>query len=294
MRFAFTDDQLALRDAVRELLAAECSPEVVRAAWPVPDTDGQGPGAGARADRARLDALWGHLCDMGVIGLLVAEADGGMGFDEVAAAVVLAETGYAAVPHPVVEAMCIVAPRSKNPAPMRADVGWGNEPLQGEPVDGALSSFGSIIEADPQSFERAALGTAAQLIGLGNRMLDLSVGYVTERTQFGVPIGSFQAVKHHLADARLALEFAAPAVWQAAWSLANGAPSAVRDVSMAKVMAGEAAHLVGRNALQCHGGIGYTVEYDLHLFLKRTWALEKLWGDTAFHRARVAQAIGVS
>lgn len=293
MRFAFTDDQLALRDAVRDLLTAECPPEVVRAAWPGPDVDGQGPGAGARADRARLDGLWGHLGDMGVLGLLVAEADGGMGFDEVAATVVLAETGYAAVPHPVVEAMCVVAPQTKNPSPLRADVGWGNEPLQGELVDGALSSLGSIIEADPHCFERAALGTAAQLIGLGNRMLDLTVGYVTERTQFGVPIGSFQAVKHHLADARLALEFAAPAVWRAAWSLANGAPSAMRDVSMAKALAGDAAHLVGRNALQCHGGIGYTVEYDLHLFLKRTWALEKLWGDAVFHRARVAHAIGV-
>jgi len=293
MRFAFTDDQLALRDAVRDLLAAECPPEVVRASWPAPDADGQGPGAGARAETERLDTVWSHLADMGVLGLLVPEADGGMGFDEVAAAVVLAETGYTAVPLPVVEAMCVVAPATGDTAPARGHVGWGGEALAGEPVDGALTRFGSSVEADDRAFERAALGTAAQLVGLGRRMVDLTVDYVAERQQFGVPVGSFQAVKHHLADARLALEFAAPAVWRAAWSLSQGSDTAERDVSMAKAMAADAAHLVGRKALQCHGGIGYTVEYDLHLFLKRTWALERLWGDAAWHRRRVAAAIGV-
>lgn len=295
MRFAFTDDQIALRDAVRDLLAVECPPEVVRAAWPAPDADGQGPGAGARADTARVDALWGHLSDMGVFGVLVAEESGGLGLDEVAAAVVLAETGYAAVPHPVVEAVCVLAPATANPAPLRAQVGWGADRLNivGDLVDGAVADFGSAIDADRIGTLRATLGIAAQLIGLGRRMLDLTVAYVGEREQFGVPVGSFQAVKHHLADARLALEFAAPAVWRAAWSLSVGADTAERDVSMAKATAAEAAHLVGRHALQCHGGIGYTVEYDLHLYLKRVWVLEKLWGDTATHRRRVATTLGI-
>lgn len=293
MRFAFTDDQLAMRDAVRALLATECPPEVVRSAWPVPDADGQGPGAGARSEAARLDALWGRLGEMGVFGLLVPETAGGMGADEVAAAVVLAETGFAAVPLPVVEAMCVVAPALEQPEPARGHIGWGAASIDGAAVDGALTRFGSDVDPDDLAFDRAALGTAAQLIGLGRRMLVMTAAYVTERHQFGVPVGSFQAVKHHLADARLALEFAAPTVWRAAWSLANGEASAQRDVSMAKAMAADAAHLVGRKALQCHGGIGYTVEYDLHLFLKRTWALETLWGDTAWHRRRVALAIGV-
>ncbi len=293
MRFAFTDDHLALRDAVRGLLAAECPPEVVRAAWPAPGPDGQGPGAGARSDPERVQQLWQHLADMGVLGLLVPTEVGGMGFDEVAAAVVLAETGHAAVPLPVVEAMCVVAPALGDPAPDLARVGWGAAPVDGEPVDGALARFGSDVEADAVAFERAAVGTAAQLVGLARRMLEMTVAYVTERHQFGVPVGSFQAVKHHLADARLALEFAEPAVWRAAWSLREGRPSAARDVSMAKVLAGEAAQLTGRKALQCHGGIGYTVEYDLHLYLKRAWALTPLWGDTAWHRRRVAAAIGV-
>ncbi len=110
MRFSFTEDQLALRDAVRDLLAKECPPEVVRAAWPEPDADGQGPGAGARSTPEQLAAVWHHLAEMGVLGLLVPEDRGGLGFDEVAAALVLEETGYVAVPHPVVETVCVAAP----------------------------------------------------------------------------------------------------------------------------------------------------------------------------------------
>jgi alkylation response protein AidB-like acyl-CoA dehydrogenase len=293
VRFSFTEDQLALRDAVRDLLAKECPPEVVRAAWPEPDADGQGPGAGARSTPEQLAAVWSHLAEMGVLGLLVPESNGGLGFDEVAAALVLEETGYVAVPHPVVEAVCVTAPVLGDPAPDRSQVGWGEVAMTGAVVDRSVDLRGPGVEADALAFDRAALGTAAQLVGLSRRMLDLTVAYVIERRQFGVPIGSFQAVKHHLADARLQLEFAAPAVYRAAWSLATNDPNAARDVSMAKALASDCAHLVGRKALQCHGGIGYTVEYDLHLFLKRAWALEKLWGDAAWHRDRVGRALGV-
>ena len=83
-----------------------------------------------------------------------------------------------------------------------------------------------------------------------------------------------------------------PTVWRAAWSVAHDLPSRGRDVSTAKAMASDAAELVGRKALQCHGAIGYTVEADLHLFLKRTWALSRAWGDTAHHTDRVAAALG--
>jgi alkylation response protein AidB-like acyl-CoA dehydrogenase len=115
---------------------------------------------------------------------------------------------------------------------------------------------------------------------------------VKERQQFGVAVGSFQAVKHHLADAALALEFARPAVHRAAWSVATSAPTRARDVSMAKAMASDASELAGRKALQCHGAIGYTVEADLHLYMKRTWALARSWGDSAFHTHRDADALG--
>ena len=132
--------------------------------------------------------------------------------------------------------------------------------------------------------DRLALGAAAQLVGLGQRMLDMTVDYVKQREQFGVPIGSFQAVKHHLADALKELAFARPAVRRAAAD--HGSP---RDMSMAKAMASDAARFSGRQALQCHGAIGYTVEHDLHRYLKRTWALARTHGDAAWHRERIAR-----
>jgi alkylation response protein AidB-like acyl-CoA dehydrogenase len=142
-----------------------------------------------------------------------------------------------------------------------------------------------------RGFDRGVAFTAAQLLGLADRMLTMTVDYVKERHQFGVPIGSFQAIKHHLADATLKLEFARPVVYRAAYSLAHDAPERSRDTSMAKVYAAEAARMVGSVALQCHGAIGYTTECDLHLYLKRAWALEAAWGDTYWHRERVATAV---
>lgn len=141
------------------------------------------------------------------------------------------------------------------------------------------------------AFDRGALGTAAQLVGLADRMLEMTVEYVRQRYQFGVPIGSFQAIKHHLADALLRLEFAKPAVHHAAWSIDQRLETRSRDVSVAKCLASQAAHQVARTALQCHGAIGYTVEYDLHLWMKRVWALSASWGDAAYHRNRVGVAV---
>ena len=143
------------------------------------------------------------------------------------------------------------------------------------------------------AFDRGALGTAAQLVGLSRAMLELTVTYVTQRHQFGKPVGSFQAVKHHLADARLQIEFAAPAVLYAAYAMAHRQDDASRSVSQAKYLSGAAAAATGRAALQCHGAVGYTTEYDLHLFLKRSWALARAWGGADFHLDRVARASGL-
>jgi alkylation response protein AidB-like acyl-CoA dehydrogenase len=135
--------------------------------------------------------------------------------------------------------------------------------------------------------EEATVAAAAQLVGLGQRMLDMTVDYVKERRQFGVPVGSFQAVKHQLADALKEVAFARPAVWRAAATLEP------RDVSMAKAMASDAASFVARRALQCHGAIGYTVEYELHRFLKQTWVLARSFGDAAWHRDRIAKELHI-
>ena len=115
----------------------------------------------------------------------------------------------------------------------------------------------------------------------------MTAAYAKERHQFGKPIGSFQAVKHLLADARVALEFARPATYRAAWSLATAQPTLSHDASMAKAMASDAADLAARVALQVHGAIGYTWECDLHFFMKQTWALSRAWGDAATHRRLV-------
>jgi alkylation response protein AidB-like acyl-CoA dehydrogenase len=141
------------------------------------------------------------------------------------------------------------------------------------------------------AFDRGAVAAAALLVGLAEQMIAMTVEYVKERTQFGVPIGSFQAVKHHLADAELKVSFARPVVWNAGYTLARGRADVERDVSMAKCFASDAAELVARKALQCHGAIGYTTEHDLHFWLKRTWALSAAWGDAAWHRRRVAHLL---
>ena len=141
------------------------------------------------------------------------------------------------------------------------------------------------------AFDRGALGTAAQLVGVAARLIEVTVDYAKNRHQFGVPIGSYQAVKHHLANALLKLEYARPCVYRAAYAVAHLEPDRSVQVSLAKAYANDAASLAARVALQCHGAIGYTFEYDLHLWMKRVWALRLAWGDTAFHRNRIATAV---
>ncbi|MDQ1704881.1 MAG: hypothetical protein QOF18_1247 [Frankiaceae bacterium] len=141
------------------------------------------------------------------------------------------------------------------------------------------------------AFDVACVAVAAQLVGLAQAMLDMSVRYALTREQFGRPIGSFQAVKHQLADVCVANAFALPVVHRAAWSVAHALPSRARDASHAKVAATLAAQRAARTALQVHAGIGYTYEHDLHMWMKRTWTLSSQWGDVAFHRDRVATAV---
>ncbi|MFG2130312.1 acyl-CoA dehydrogenase family protein [Streptomyces sp. NPDC048751] len=118
----------------------------------------------------------------------------------------------------------------------------------------------------------ARLATAAQALGVGLALLDRTVAHVKRRVQFGVPVGSFQAVKHRLADAETGLEFARPLVFGAATTMTPA------DVAAAKVSACEAAYATARTALQLHGAIGYTAEYDLSLWLTKARALRTAWG----------------
>jgi hypothetical protein len=134
------------------------------------------------------------------------------------------------------------------------------------------------------AFDSAVLAVSAQLLGAGERVLADSVGYVKQRRQFGREIGSYQAIKHKLADVRIALDFARPLVYAAA--LGEITPSA------AKVAAGDAAYLAARTGLQVHGAVGYTAELDLSLWLTKIRALVSAWGTPQVHRQRILEGLG--
>jgi alkylation response protein AidB-like acyl-CoA dehydrogenase len=178
--------------------------------------------------------------------------------------------------------------------------GWVSEAHVGdrrESVDPSRHLFDAdaVCEAWQADVARAydfgALATAAQLVGAGQALLDAAVDYAKQRTQFGRVIGSYQAIKHKLADVHIALELARPLVYCAALSLADRSPDTARDVSAAKAAASDAALLAARSALQTHGAIGFTAEHDLSLWLLRVQALRSAWGDPAAHRRRVLEAL---
>ncbi|KOV60451.1 acyl-CoA dehydrogenase family protein [Streptomyces sp. MMG1121] len=174
------------------------------------------------------------------------------------------------------------------------------------PLGGSVLARGpEVVAAAAHAAEVAALATAAQSLGLGRSLLDRTVAYVKQRTQFGVAIGSFQAVKHRLADTLIALEFAQPLLYSAALALSrettarasagsggtepagSRTSAAAPEIAAAKVAAGEAAYTAARTALHLHGAVGYTEELDLSLWIRKARPLRDAWGTPAACRARV-------
>ena len=154
----------------------------------------------------------------------------------------------------------------------------------------------AVADAAARALNFGALASAAQLLGAGRALLEASVRHAGRRVQFGQPVGAFQAVKHHLADVAIGLEFARPLLDAAAIALAAGggatnAGTAARDVSAAKIACADAAVRAARVALQVHGAIGYTSELDLSLWLTKVRALAPAWGSQAEHRAVVMAAL---
>ncbi|QKV90999.1 acyl-CoA dehydrogenase family protein [Streptomyces sp. NA02950] len=145
----------------------------------------------------------------------------------------------------------------------------------------------AVAEAAGRAADWAAFVTAAQSLGTGLALLERTVAYVKGRRQFGRAVGSFQAVKHRLADVLIGLEFARPLLYGAAVALASAGPGARAEVAAAKVAAGEAGYAAARAALQLHGAIGYTDESDLSLWIRRAGALRSAWGTPSVCRARV-------
>ncbi|NJP94417.1 acyl-CoA/acyl-ACP dehydrogenase [Nonomuraea sp. FMUSA5-5] len=309
MKFGFDEDQLALAATVRDVLRTHCPPAALRT-----------------ARRPAWDQLAG-LGFFGL--LLPEEADGlGLALVDVLPALeetgraclpgpvvetaVVAPSLLAGVPKLASGAVCVgvLAPGQAYAADAdladllivvrdgaarvvhRADLRL--EPRRG--VDPARPLF-EVRHARSEplpapvgpALVRGTVATAAQLVGVARQLLSTAVAYARVRTQFGAPIGSFQAVKHQLADVAVAVEFAAPLVYRAALTLESDA--AERDASAAKAAAGEAATLAARVALQVHGAIGYTEELDLRFWLARAWSLSMAYGTTAAHRERLRAAI---
>ncbi len=138
-------------------------------------------------------------------------------------------------------------------------------------------------EVHEEAFDLAVLAVSAQLLGAGERILTDTVAYAKHRRQFGREIGSYQAIKHALADVRIALDFARP--------LVLGAALGEVPASAAKVACADAAYLSSRTGLQVHGAVGYTRELDLSLWLTKVRALVTAWGTPAYHRARVLEGL---
>ena len=299
MKFELTDEQSGFARSLDDLLSKTDTPAVNRA-WADGDHE---PGL----------KLWSRLADLGVT-VLATEAS------PVEVCIAFEALGRHAVPGPWAESAAylpIALPdhdfsekRATVAMPYALDADVADEVYA--VVDGALhtATVGDRVRSIDRSrhlftvapggrvprersergvsrplldeaFNLAALATSAQLLGAGERVLADTVAYAKQRKQFGREIGSYQAIKHQLADVRIGLDFARPLVFGAA------VDSTPRSVSAAKIQCAEAADLASRVGLQVHGAIGYTDEYDLSRWLLRIRALQSAWGTPAFHRDRL-------
>jgi alkylation response protein AidB-like acyl-CoA dehydrogenase len=317
MNFELDEQQRDFAASIDAALGAADLPSAVRA-W-------------AQGDTAPGRKVWAQLTDLGVTALMVPEKFDGIEAHPVDLVVAAERLGRWCVPGPVVESIAVapvlladdersaalaagelvatVAMPPQVPRALDADTAGivliaadgevrdATAAEQHESVDPARKLFdvtgsGEVRNADvARAYEFGVLATAAQLVGAGQAMLDMSVEYAKQRSQFGTVIGTYQAIKHKLADVHIAVELARPLVYGAALSLADDSPDIARDVSAAKAAASDAALLAARSALQTHGAIGFTQEHDLSLWLLRVQALRSAWGDPTLHRRRVLEAL---
>jgi alkylation response protein AidB-like acyl-CoA dehydrogenase len=161
------------------------------------------------------------------------------------------------------------------------------------PASALLGEEGGGAAALDRALDRARVALAAEQVGGAQRCLDLGVSYAKERVQFGRPIGSFQAIKHRLAEMMVRVESARSAAWWAAGVAALGGSELPEVASLAKAWSSEAFFHCAAECLQVHGGVGFTWEYDVHLYLKRARAGEAFLGEPSWHRERVARRLGL-
>ncbi|ARG65055.1 acyl-CoA dehydrogenase [Mycobacterium kansasii] len=317
MDFALDQQQRDFAASIDAALGAADLPGAVRA-W-------------SAGDAAPGRKVWQQLANLGVTALNVPEKFDGLAADPVDLVVALERLGRWCVPGPVTESIAVapvllanddqaercaglaageliatVALPPQVPRAVDADtaglvllageagVAEGTPGQRHASVDPSrhlydVAAAGPNVQAWQADIKRAyefgVLATAAQLVGAAEALLSAAVDYAKQRTQFGRVIGSYQAIKHKLADVHIAVELARPLVYGAALSLQP------RDVSAAKVAAGEAGLLAARSALQTYGAIGFTQEHDLSLWLLKVQALRSAWGTPEVHRRRVLEAL---
>jgi len=161
------------------------------------------------------------------------------------------------------------------------------------PVSALLGTEGRAWPAISRTLDLAAIALAAEQVGGAERCLDMTVAYAKDRKQFGRPIGSFQAIKHKCADMLLEVESARSAAYYAGWAASAGEAELAAVASLAKAYCSEAYFHCASEAIQIHGGVGFTWEYDVHLHFKRARSMESFLGTPAHHRELVARRIGL-
>jgi alkylation response protein AidB-like acyl-CoA dehydrogenase len=311
VKFALDEQQRDFAASIDAALGAADLPGAVRA-W-------------SAGDAAPGRKVWEQLANLGVTALAVPEKFDGLDADPVDLVVALERLGRWCVPGPVAESIAVapvlladddrcaelasgeliatVALPPDTPRAVDAETAGlvllatdegVSEGATGEwhqSVDPSrrlydVTATGDSWPADvKRAYEFGALATSAQLVGAAEALLNDAVDYAKQRTQFGRAIGSYQAIKHKLADVHIAIELARPLVYGAALSLVP------RNVSAAKAAASEAGLLAARSALQTYGAIGFTQEHDLSLWLLRVQALRSAWGTPEAHRRRVLEAL---
>lgn len=171
-----------------------------------------------------------------------------------------------------------------------AEVRFDDTPAAAVAVVGTPGSIGALLD---RQLAIAVTLTAAESVGAMDHEFAMTLQYAKDRIAFGRPIGSFQAVKHLLADTSLAIEMSKSVVLAAARSLGDDDGYGVEAASIAKALVGEAAVELAQNCFQVFGGIGYTWEHDQHLYLRRLTTDAGLYGDAAWHRERLCQLAGI-
>ena len=171
----------------------------------------------------------------------------------------------------------------------QSEVILDNVKVSSDALLGELNKGWDTIE---RVLQWAAIGKCAEMSGGGQKVLDMTVEYAKQRTQFGRPIGSFQAIQHHCANMAVDVEGSKFITHQAAWKLSEGI-DADKDVAMAKAWVSDALRRVCALGHQSHGAIGFTKEHDMQLYSRRAKAAEVIFGDTDFHLEKVATHIGL-